>query len=470
MDAPPLRALIYVRISQDQAGEGAGVARQEEACRQLAASRGWEVVGVEPDKSISASTGKVRPGFERVLARAAAGECDVILAFAIDRVTRTIKDLTRVIDVAVATGVGLVTAQGDIDLTTPVGKMVATILAAVAAQEVEVKAVRQRAANVQNALAGGRTKGIRAFGFEEDKITIRETEADAIRQAARDVLNGASLGAVARSWTAAGFRPALSRAGKPCEWTNGGVRYILRSPRYIGKRVYLGEIVGDAVWPAILDDATFHALQLKLTAPSRLAGPGYKRAGGMKPTTLLASLAVCGKCGGRARANTRPNGTGVYSCRTHHCFSLDRDAADELVAAEVLAWASTPGKPDLIPQDESDGTDAEALRHEVEAIHERKRQIGASIGTGAMNLEVGLAAQEAANNQLAAAEARLANLGRGTALEGLAGAHSPAAWWAGLTLARMREVVDYLMLVELHPQPGRRRGFHDDLVTITPRV
>jgi Resolvase, N terminal domain len=51
------RALIYVRTSLDMTGEGASVARQEEACRALAVARGWEVVGVEVDNS--------RTGFAR---------------------------------------------------------------------------------------------------------------------------------------------------------------------------------------------------------------------------------------------------------------------------------------------------------------------------------------------------------------------------------------------------------------------
>ena len=92
------RAIVYTRISQDQTGEKAGVSRQEEACRQLCAARGYEVLRVESDNSISAWSNVPRPAFERALAAARAGECDVIVAYALDRLTRNMRDLQRRID------------------------------------------------------------------------------------------------------------------------------------------------------------------------------------------------------------------------------------------------------------------------------------------------------------------------------------------------------------------------------------
>ena len=62
-----LRAVISARQSLDRTGEGLAVERQIDACRQLAESRGWEIVEVCVDNSISASTGKNRPGYNRVL-------------------------------------------------------------------------------------------------------------------------------------------------------------------------------------------------------------------------------------------------------------------------------------------------------------------------------------------------------------------------------------------------------------------
>ncbi|HVX08342.1 recombinase family protein, partial [Humibacter sp.] len=65
---PPDSAVIYARISLDRTGEGAGVERQLNECRALAKKLGLKVVKVLTDNDISATSGKVRPAFEELLA------------------------------------------------------------------------------------------------------------------------------------------------------------------------------------------------------------------------------------------------------------------------------------------------------------------------------------------------------------------------------------------------------------------
>ena len=64
----PSRVAIYARLSLDRDATGLGVARQEEECREYAAVRGWVVGEVYVDNDISATSGKRRPEFERLLA------------------------------------------------------------------------------------------------------------------------------------------------------------------------------------------------------------------------------------------------------------------------------------------------------------------------------------------------------------------------------------------------------------------
>ena len=61
------RASIYVRISSDPAGKRLGVTRQLADCRKKAKAMGWNVAGVYEDNDVSASTGKVRPAYQRML-------------------------------------------------------------------------------------------------------------------------------------------------------------------------------------------------------------------------------------------------------------------------------------------------------------------------------------------------------------------------------------------------------------------
>ncbi|MFG1676765.1 recombinase family protein [Micromonospora sp. NPDC049282] len=79
-ESVPLRCAIYCRISQDRESELRGVTRQEQDCRELAAQRGWEVVGVYVDNDLSASTRskKSRPEFDAMVAAVRAGAIDVL--------------------------------------------------------------------------------------------------------------------------------------------------------------------------------------------------------------------------------------------------------------------------------------------------------------------------------------------------------------------------------------------------------
>ena len=78
----------------------------------------------------------------------------------------------------------------------------------------------------------------------------------AVREAFADVIHGASLKAIARRWNEA---QALTTAGNL--WTHGTVRGVLKNARYAGLRTYRGEIVGPAVWPALVDVDTFEAVR-----------------------------------------------------------------------------------------------------------------------------------------------------------------------------------------------------------------
>ncbi len=66
-EAPPQRAAIYCRISDDREGRGLGVARQEDECRALAERLGWSVTHVYRDNDLSAYRGRRRPGYQALL-------------------------------------------------------------------------------------------------------------------------------------------------------------------------------------------------------------------------------------------------------------------------------------------------------------------------------------------------------------------------------------------------------------------
>ncbi|GAA3127536.1 hypothetical protein GCM10010466_17920 [Planomonospora alba] len=210
------RAAIYCRISQDRAGAGLGVARQEDDCRALIERRGWQVAGIYSDNDVSAYSGSPRPAWRRLLADIEAGAIDAIVCWHVDRLTRSPRELEDVIDLADRRGIELATVTGEIDLATPTGRLIARMLGAAARHEAEHKAERQKRQRRQNAEAGKVSGGgMRPYGYAADRITVIEDEAEVIREAARRVLAGESLASICRDFETRDIRTPSGRYWLP---------------------------------------------------------------------------------------------------------------------------------------------------------------------------------------------------------------------------------------------------------------
>jgi len=133
------RAAIYVRVSTDKQT----VENQVAALRQIAERRGWEIVEQYHDAGISGSKGRDgRPGLDQMLKDASRRKFDVIMAWAIDRLGRSLIDLLGTIQTVEACGVDLYLDQQSIDTTTPAGKLMFQVCGAFA--EFERSMIQQR--------------------------------------------------------------------------------------------------------------------------------------------------------------------------------------------------------------------------------------------------------------------------------------------------------------------------------------
>lgn len=387
-----LRVAIYSRVSRDDTGEGQSNERQEEACRLLCQMRGWEVTAIERDVSKSAyDPSAERPGWDQIKRLMESGDIDVVVVWKLDRVTRRVAGLVDLILLCEETSVSFATTDGMLDLTSPTGKAVATILAAVAQMEVELKAERQKLANQQRRNDGQPWKsGWRSFGYTLDGELVPE-EADLIRQAADDVLNGTPLREIVRRWKALGVSTPRSEKGAD-GWTHNGVRSILLNPKNAGYVTYKGEVIGDGNWKPIIERDTFALLTAKLTDPTRRTnGPGRK------PATLLTGIATCGVCGDTimGRTNSKQeqvNGVRttvarfpVYSCKGYH-VALKRDEVDRLVidAFAIATMTNLPGMVLSIPKPGQGVEVAQALEEETQ----RLRDLTSSFASGKVPLMV----------------------------------------------------------------------------------
>ena len=453
-----MRTIIYTRQSFDRQGEGAAVARQLEDCRNLATLRGWSVVAEHQDNDRSAAGSASRPGFEAVLADLKAGRADAVIAWNLDRLTRNRRDSVRLIETSQEASATIAVVRGsDLDMSTPAGRMTADILASVARNEIEVKSDRQRRANQQRAEAGLPPRGgRRPFGYSQDGMTIIEDEAALIRSGFDTVLAGGSLSSVARTWNQTSTTTAGGR------WTASTVRRLLASPRYAGLRAYEGKILGQGVWPAIVDEATYRAAVAVFEDPARSTVKDRS----IKYT--LTRIAKCGKCGAPMATGRTQHKVRTYQCAEHKHLAVKAQDVDEYVHALVLARLAREDAADLVQP--APGVDLPALRTEANALRARLDEAARLFAAGTING----AQLSRINTDVEAAldevNAKIAAAGQRDVLSRFVDVEDVAQVWERLDVMTKRAVIEALFSRITLLSPGRgARTFRPENVEVAWR-
>jgi len=490
-----MECVIYSRISLDRTGKELGVERQEQECRALAERLGFTVVKVYTDNDMSATSGKVRPEFERMLKDQPA----VIVTWAQDRLLRVSADLEKVI--ALNVNVHMVT-QGTLDLSTPAGRAVARTVAAWSTFETEQKGLRQVAANVQRA-ANGVHNGRVGYGYrrEGSAMVLHEKEAATIREAVRRVLDGDSLRSVCKDFNERGIpspraaernrareqaraehRPEPTYSTPDPLWNSTTLKQMLLRANLAGLIVHRKKGVGrtPAGAPRVIDEDTHERLKAVLTDPARRTAPA-----GREPKHLLAGVARCGRptdalddegepipCGGKmVRApgrwtTTKTGGTKrqppSYVCNECYRVRRKQDLVDTLVEGIVLGRLQMPDAAQLFTQ--GDPAALQAARDAVEAIDARMANAADMFADGTIE-----AAQLARITETLRAERATAAAAVDAALPPavpaeLIGANARQVW-DGLSIDVKRAVIDTLVQVVILPS-GSGKAFDPDTVQV----
>ncbi len=149
-----LRAAIYARVSTNNGQDPTVQTRElEEYCQR----RGWKVAGQYIDIGISGAKEK-RPELSRLMADAHRRKFDAVIVWKFDRFARSVSHLLRALETFKALGIEFVSLSEQMDTSTPTGKMVFTVLGAVAELERSLIAERVRA-GLRNARAKGKRLG-----------------------------------------------------------------------------------------------------------------------------------------------------------------------------------------------------------------------------------------------------------------------------------------------------------------------
>lgn len=431
------------------------VGRQLEDCERKASENGWRVAGSYVDEDISAYSGKHRPEYRRLIADIKAGLIDGVIVYNLDRLHRQPKELEEFIEVCRQAGIdrNLASCQGYVDLATHHGVLTARILGAVAAMESDDMSRRIQRRHEEIAQAGRPSGGgSRAYGFEQDGLTVRESEAVVIRECVRRALAGESLRSITDNLNK---RQIASAQGG--SWAPQTLRAMLLSARIGGMREHKGEIAAEAAWPAIINPSESAQLRAMLTDASRRTNRSARR-------YLLTRLLRCGRCGQTLVSRPTASGTRCYVCAKGPGFggcgrlSVRAEPLEQFVVDAVLYRLDSPAMAAALAGSPDDDPDAERLRLELEDAQAQLAELAQDWGERVITRQEWLAARRPIEDRLQLAQKRLAKLSQSSAVSDYIGnAEALRERWADLPLSGQQAVVA-AVLDHLIVQPSQRRG------------
>lgn len=303
---------------------------------------------------------------------------------------------------------------------------------------------------------------MRPYGYEDDRLTVRTEEADALREAADRILNGASLRSTAVWLNDSGHRTS---AGGP--WHPNTVRRVLTNPRVAGM-VELEDSLDTADWEPIIDPRDWEKLTNLLTDPARRSAS----VGSARVYLLTGGLARCGLCDSPLVARPDRSGARGYICRsgppTQGCgrIRVHGDALEEHVGVKTLARLADPAvRERLLALGSAAASDA---AERVRDLQQKARDLADDYADGKIARFSFAQSSKSITDRIAAAREAGRRADEVYLLAPLSTPHALASWWNDATpqerRALTRLVVDH---VDVHPVRVRgARTFDPDRVVV----
>jgi DNA invertase Pin-like site-specific DNA recombinase len=459
-----IRAGCYCRISSDPDDKREGTARQREDTADICTINGWIPAGFYVDDDCSASNGKARPEWARLLADVEAGRIDAIVVWNQDRGWRKMADLESLRPLLEPRGVLLATTNiGVIDFRNADDVFRAQVSTAMSEMEIAKMKVRMRRAARQKA-EQGIPKWTRAFGYlpGPNGPVPDPATAPVVQAAYAHILAGGSLTDICRMWNDAG---AFTRSGKP--WTPNLVSPFLRKPRNCGLRAHNREIVGKGAWTPLVDESTWRAAQAVLKAPGRGSRKAVRR-------HLLTGLLVCGHCGATLGGQwTRPYGSDTtkqrinYACRGCRSLSIRAEHVEPLLYQLVSGRLAMPDAIDLLKAEIHDSVSAERIRLELQTLYAELDAIGAERGEGLLTGKQAKLATDIVAAKITKLERQQQDSERLRVFDGIPLGKPEVADAIGqLSPDRFRAVLDVLATITVAPVGKGGRAFVPERVQV----
>src|SRR5213082_1160467 len=271
----PVRCAIYTRVSTDHGldQEFNSLDAQHDAASAYIKSQvhaGWTQIRSRYDDGGYSGGSTDRPDLQKLLDDIRAGKIDVLAVYKVDRLTRSLADFAKLVELFDSHGVSFVSVTQQFNTTTSMGRLTLNVLLSFAQFEREGTSERIRDKIAASKRKGLWVGGIAPLGYEtrDRKIVVVEEEAERVRTIFRRYLQLGSLNRLMADLRERGIvtKVRLLKTGRTVggiPFTRGPLAHFLRNRFYTGDVVFKGEVL-PGEQPAILDRELFDAVQAKL--------------------------------------------------------------------------------------------------------------------------------------------------------------------------------------------------------------
>ena len=277
VQAGTLRCVIYTRKSSEEGLEQSfnSLHAQRDACEayiRSQAGEGWTALPTQYDDGGVSGGTMERPALKQLLADVAAGRIDVVVVYKVDRLTRTLGDFAKIVEIFDKAGASFVSVTQAFNTTTSMGRLTLNVLLSFAQFEREVTGERIRDKIALSKAKGLWMGGVTALGYDKGDhvLVVNEAEAETVCHIFRRYLELGSVHVLAAELKKEGTRSKrwTTTAGKTVGGAvlrRGALFHLLRNRHYLGEIIHKDETY-PGLHPAIIDKDLFDPVQTKLAA------------------------------------------------------------------------------------------------------------------------------------------------------------------------------------------------------------
>jgi site-specific DNA recombinase len=325
------RCAIYTRVSTDSQAEVAfnSCEAQEDRIRAFITSQpGFEVAGVYTDPGYSGANID-RPALQRLLSDIRSGGVDMVIAYKIDRLTRSPKDFYELIELFEAHGVSFISVTERFDTSTPSGRLLRNIMLTFAQFERELISERVRDKLIQRAKRGLHGVGAPPYGYvKNDKgVLVFDPPRDAhVRVIFATYLKTRSIRAILRVLRE---KEILSRKGNP--FCDSAIWNILKNQVYTGKIVHRSDVYPGQHEPIVSKELFDDVQRLMSEAPRQTPNPDNH--------LPFAGIVRCRECGSTMSVafTNKQNKSGRKKYFYYRCGSVGHKGKDACRTKQIGA-------------------------------------------------------------------------------------------------------------------------------------